>query len=297
MNKSFILIIISIAQLLSSCQENSGNINNERNEWKLNGAIKSILEIDYSKTGKYKAWLLFNPAGFIQEQTTYNPDGTLIRRWSYTYNSLNQKLTRHCYVLKDSLSGILHYTYNQNGKITKEKLVTPAGLPISDVEYQYDKNQNVVEKRFIDAHGKIIVQVKSNFESNKLIEELQLDSMAHQIGKIRYSYNKDGLNIEMTSYSPQDKMVKRTRYSYLANRQVGQTSLYNEHDELSSKIIYKYDNQGNMILKQTLNQPGEITEKRTFNYKYDNRHNWIFRYEYLNDRVEDILSRKLEYYK
>ena len=297
MNKSFILIIISIAQLLSSCQENSGNINNERNEWKLNGAIKSILEIDYSKTGKYKAWLLFNPAGFIQEQTTYNPDGTLIRRWSYTYNSLNQKLTRQCYVLKDSLSGILHYTYNQNGKITKEKLVTPAGLPISDVEYQYDKNQNVVEKRFIDAHGKIIVQVKSNFESNKLIEELQLDSMAHQIGKIRYSYNKDGLNIEMTSYSPQDKMVKRTRYSYLANRQVGQTSLYNEHDELSSKIIYKYDNQGNMILKQTLNQPGEITEKRTFNYKYDNRHNWIFRYEYLNDRVEDILSRKLEYYK
>ena len=297
MNKSFILIIISIAQLLSSCQENFGNINNERNEWKLNGAIKSILEIDYSKTGKYKAWLLFNPAGFIQEQTTYNPDGTLIRRWSYTYNSLNQKLTRQCYVLKDSLSGILHYTYNQNGKITKEKLVTPAGLPISDVEYQYDKNQNVVEKRFIDAHGKIIVQVKSNFESNKLIEELQLDSMAHQIGKIRYSYNKDGLNIEMTSYSPQDKMVKRTRYSYLANRQVGQTSLYNEHDELSSKIIYKYDNQGNMILKQTLNQPGEITEKRTFNYKYDNRHNWIFRYEYLNDRVEDILSRKLEYYK
>ena len=297
MNKSFILIIISIAQLLSSCQENSGNINNERNEWKLNGAIKSILEIDYSKTGKYKAWLLFNPAGFIQEQTTYNPDGSLIRKWNYAYNSVNQKLTRHCYVLKDSLSGILHYIYNQNGKITDEKLVTPAGFPVSDVEYQYDKNQNVVEKRFIDAHGKIIVQVKSNFESNKLIEELQLDSMAHQIGKIRYSYNKDGLNIEMTSYSPQDKMVKRTRYSYLANRQVGQTSLYNEHDELSSKIIYKYDNQGNMILKQTLNQPGEITEKRTFNYKYDNRHNWIFRYEYLNDRVEDILSRKLEYYK
>ena len=297
MNNSFILIIISLAQLFGTCRENSVDLTHERNQWKLQGAIKSVSETDYSKNGKYKAWLLFNPAGFIQEQTTYNPDGSLIRKWNYAYNSVNQKLTRHCYVLKDSLSGILHYIYNQNGKITDEKLVTPAGFPVSDVEYQYDKNQNLVEKRFIDAHGKIIVKVKNNFESNKLIEELQLDSIGHQIAKNRYSYNKDGLTIEMTSYSPQDNVVKRTRYSYLANRQVGQTSLYDEHNELSFKIVYEYDNQKNMILKQTLNRSGEITEKRIFNYKYDNQHNWIFRYEYLNDRVEDIISRKLEYYK
>jgi len=296
MNKS-ILIIIALELLFSSCRENSGNITNERNEWKLLGAVKSLSEIDYSKNGKYKALLLFNPAGYIEEQNTYNPDGSLIRRWCYTYNSLNQKLTRHCFVLNDSLSGILYYTYNQNGKITDEKLVTPTGLPISDVEYQYDKNQNVIEKRFIDAKGKIIVKVKSKFESNKLIEELQLDSIAQQKVKNRYSYNTDGLKIEMKSYSPQDNVVKRTRYSYLANRQVGQTNLYNEHNELSSEIVYKYDNQGNITLKQTFGLLGEITEKRTFNYKYDNQKNWIFRYEYLNDQVEDIISRKLEYYK
>ena len=297
MNKSFILIIVAFAQLICSCQENSRDVTNERNVWKLNGSVKSISETDYSKNGKYKAWLLFNPAGFILEQTTYNPDGSLIRKWNYTYNPLNQKLTRRCYVLKDSLSGILHYTYNQNGKIADEKLISPAGFPISDVEYQYDKNRNVSEKRFRDATGKIIVTVKNEFEENKLVEEIQLDSIAPHIRKNRYLYNKEGLNIEMTTYSPEDNLLKRIRYSYLTNRQVGQTSLYNEHNELSSKIVYKYDSQGNMTLKQTFDMLGEITEKRTFNYKYDNQHNWIFRYEYLNDQVEDIISRKLEYYK
>jgi len=297
MNKSFILIIVAFAQLICSCQENSSDVTNERNVWKLNGSVKSISETDYSKNGKYKARLLFNPAGFIQEQTTYNPDGSLIRKWKYTYNPQNQKLTRNCYVLKDSLSGILHYTYNQNGKITDEKLVTPAGFPISYVEYQYDKNQNEIEKRFRDAKGKIIVMVRNKFADHKLIEEIQLDSMAHQIGKNRYCYNKDGLNIEMTTFSPQDSVVKSTRYTYLSNRQVGQTSLFNEHNDLSSKIDYKYDDQGNLTLKQTFNLPGELTEKRTYSYKYDDQHNWIFRYEYLNDQVEDIISRKLEYYK
>ena len=297
MRKFVTLVIVALVLLVCSCQQNSGNVNNERNEWKLRGAVKTLSEIDYSKNGKYKAWLLFNPTGFIQEQTTYNPDGSLIRKWIYTNNQLNQKLTRHCYVLKDSLSGILHYAYNQHGKITHEKLVTPAGLPVSDVEYQYDKDMNMIEKRFSDAKGKIVVRVKNKFDNNKLIEELQLDSIGQQKGKNRYSYNSNGLNIEMTSFSLQDNVIKSTRYIYLENKQVGQATLYNQHGEINSKIVYKYDNQGNVTIKQTYNLQGELTEKRTYTYKYDDQHNWIFRYEYLNDHVEDIISRKLEYYK
>ena len=298
MSRFHILIILIIAQLASSCIKNKSTVRNEWNEWKLKGAVKSLSETDYSKNGKYRAWLLFNSDGFIQEQTTFNPDGSLIRKWKYTYNSQNQKLTRYCYVLKDSLSQILHYTYNQSNKITDEKLLSPVGALISDIEHLYDKNLNEIEKRFTDAQGKRVAMVKNKFDiENNIIEEVQFDSIAHQNGKNRFFYNDQGLKVEIVSLSLQDSLIKKSIYSYCPDRQVSETNSYNAQNKLISKTIYKYDKHGNMTLKQTFNILGETTEKLTFNYKYDNTDNWTYRYEYLNDQVEDIISRKLEYYK
>lgn len=298
MNKFYILIFFIVAQIACSCHKNKGDIGSDLNEWKLQGNVKSISEIDYSNTGKYSAYLLFNSHGFIQEQTTFNTDGSLIRKWKYEYNTRNQKLIRSCYILNDSLSGVLHYNYNEADKITQEKLLTPAGLLLSNIEHQYDINQNNIEIRFSNDKAKIQGAVLYKYDkSNKLMEELHLDTVTHQNWKQRFTYNKDGLNVEVLYLSLEDSLIKKSTYSYLPNNQVGEACSLNAQNELISKTTYKYDTQENVTLKLICNSSEKTTKKHIFKYTYDKHKNWTFRYEYINDQIDDIISRKLEYYE
>jgi hypothetical protein len=141
MNSAYIGFII-VAQIAVSCNKSNVQVNNELKDWRLKDTVKSVSETNYSNTGKYTTFLLFRPTGFIQEQSAFNPDGSLIRRWIFEYNSLDQKLTRSCYVLNDSLSGILHYSYNKHDNIVKEELKNPRGELISDTEFDYSVTQN-----------------------------------------------------------------------------------------------------------------------------------------------------------
>ena len=52
-----------------------------------------------------------------------------------------------------------------------------------------------------------------------------------------------------------------------------------------------------MTLKQSFTPLGEMEAKLSFTYTYDKNNNWTMRYEYLNDKVDDVISRKFEYYK
>jgi len=297
MNKSSFLLFIIAVHLFCSCQKNKVEMHNEWNEWKIKGAVKSITEIDYSKTGKYKAYLLFNANGFIKEQSTYNTDSSLIRKWKYEYNTQNQKLTRSCIVLKDSLSGILHYKYNEADKITEEKLLNPTGAKISNIEHRYDEKQNVIEKRYSDDNGKIIVTVIYKYDiANRLVEEIHSDTVMNQNWKQRYSWNKEGLNSELLYLTLNDSLIKRSTYTYQSNKLMSEAISYSANSELISKTNFEYDLNDNITIQLNYSEPAKTTEKHTFRYTYDQYKNWTFRYEYINDQLIDIISRELKYY-
>ena len=298
MNSAYITGFIIVAQIASSCNKNNVVVNNELKEWRLLGAVKTVSEIDYSNAGKYTTYLLFKPNGFIQEQSTFNPDGSLIRKWKYEYNAQNQKLTRSCYVLNDSLSVILHYSYNENDKIVEEKLLNPQGGLISNTEYEYDVNQNEIERRFIDENAKIQGRIFYRYDDKKkVIEELHFDSVIRQNWKQKKIYNPEGLNVEILYLSLNDSLIKKSTYTYLSNKQVGEACFYNGKNELISKTTYQYDKQLNTTGKLMFYVLDKKIEKHLFVYDYDKHKNWTSRKEYINNEIDDIITRKLEYYK
>jgi hypothetical protein len=298
MCNAYISGFIIIAQIAVSCDKNSAVVNNELKEWRLLGAVKTVSEIDYSNTGKYTTYLRFNPNGLIQEQSSFNPDGSLIRKWKYEYNGRNQKLARYCYVLNDSLSGILHYSYNENDKIVEEKLLNPQGGLISKTEYEYDVNQNEIERRFIDENTKIQGRILYKYDDKKnVIEELHFDSAIHQNWKQKNIYNPEGLNVEILYLSLNDSLLKKSTYTYLSGKQVGEACFYDGKSELISKTTYLYDKQLNTTYKLLFYLLDKKTEKHLFVYKYDRHKNWTSRMEYINNEIDDIITRKLEYYK
>jgi hypothetical protein len=297
-NSAYLFIFLIIAQIATSCNKNNQVVNNELKEWKLSGAVKAVSEIDYSNTGKYTTYLRFRPNGFIQEQSSFNPDGSLIRKWEFEYNGRNQKLARYCYVLNDSLSGIMHYSYNENNKIVEEKLLNPKGGLISKIEYEYDVNQNETERKFINENTELQGRILFRYDDQKnIIEELHFDSVMHQNWKQRNTYNTQGLMTEILHLSLNDSLLNKSTYTYLSDKQVGEVCFYNGNNELISKTTYQYDKQLNTTYKLLFYVLDKKEEKHSFVYKYDRHKNWISRMEYINDEIDDIITRKLEYYK
>jgi hypothetical protein len=298
MNNAYVAGFIIMAQIAVSCNKSNVFVNNEMKEWRLQGSVKSVSETDYSNTGKYTTFLLFRPNGFIQEQSAFNPDGSLIRRWIFEYNSRNLKLTRSCYVLKDSLSGILHYSYNKHDKISEEKLLNPQGELISDTEYEYDVTQNEIERRFLNENTKIQGRIIFRYDDKKnVIEEIHIDSVLRQRWKQENKYNRKGLNVEILYLSLKDSLIKKSTYTYLSNKQVGEACFYSGKNELISKTTYQYDKYLNTTGKIIFYVPDKKIEKHLFVYEYDENNNWTSRKEYINNEIDDIITRKLEYYK
>jgi hypothetical protein len=297
MNRIHFIGLILVSIISFSCNKKDIAVHNELKEWKLKGKVRSISEINYSGTGKYTTYLQFNPNGFIQEQSSFNPDGSLIRRWKFEYNDRNLKLKRSCYVLNDSLSEILYFFYNENDKITEEKLINPQGGLISDIEHKYDIAQNEIERRFKDENGKIQNRILYKYDDNKkVIEELDSNFVLHQYWELKNIYNLEGLNVEILYLSLNDSLLKRSTYTYL-NKHVDEACFYNNKNELISKTTYKYDSQLNVTSKLTYYPFDKKTEKRTFEYEYDKNKNWTSLKEYINNEPGDIIIRKLEYYK
>jgi hypothetical protein len=298
MNRACIFGLILIAQIVASCNKNNVTVNNDLKKWRLQGAVKSISETEYSNAGKYTTYLLFNSHGFIQEQSAFNPDGSLIQKWVYEYNGRNQKITRSCYVVKDSLSEIMHYSYNENDKITEETLLNPQGGLISKIEYEYDVKQNEIERRFIDKNAKIQGRILYKYDDkNHIIEELNTNDLLHQYWKQKYLYNLEGLNVEIIYLSLNDSLLKRSTYSYLPDKEVDEACYYNGDKELITKTTYKYDSQLNITVKLIYYPSDMKTVKHAFEYEYDKNKNWTSMKEYKDNEPNDIITRKLEYYK
>jgi hypothetical protein len=298
MNSAYISGFILMTQIVASCNKGNNVINNELKEWRLLESVKKVTETDYSNTGKYTTILLFKPNGFIQEQSAFNPDGSLIRRWKYEYNPRNQKLTRSCYVLKDSLSGILHYLYNADDKIVEEKLLDPQGRLSSDTEYEYDVNQKEIERRFKNENAEIQERILFRYDNKKnIIEETHIDSVLRQYWKLKNKYNREGLKMEILYTSLNDSLIKKSTYTYLSNQQVDEAYFYNGKNELISKNTYQYDKQLNTTIKLIYYVADKKIEKHLFVYEYDKHKNWTSRKEFINGEIDDIIIRKLEYYK
>lgn len=298
MKHKYTLGLIFVTLLAAACKNNSeGPPDNDLKLYKLQGPVKTISETDYSNTGKYTTYLSFNTNGFIQEQSSFNPDGSLIRKWRYEYNNQNLKITRFTYILNDSLSEILHYSYNLNDRLDYEKLLNSKDELISIVKHEYDAKQNESAKRFLDGKSKIQGGILYTYDDKKnVVEEVHFDSVFHQNFKQIKSYTHEGFVNEIKYLSMKDSLLRRVTNSYLPNNQLGETCSYYGQNELVSKTTFEYDENLNITSKLIWSPIDKTSVKHTFQYRYDKYKNWTSRNEFVNNEPVDMITRKLDYY-
>ncbi|MGE5393123.1 MAG: hypothetical protein ACM3P1_00190 [Candidatus Saccharibacteria bacterium] len=282
--------------MLLSCKKEQGLVNDYQ-QYNLKGKIKSISEINYSVNGKYRTVILFNEQGFITEQASYNPDGSLIRKWVNQYNQDHLKLSRSCYVNHDSLSYILRYYYNRQGKLILTKLFDSKDYLVSQYATEYDHSLNVVKETSLGEDAVYQHRIVHTYnDQNKIKEDLFVDSVRNHAWKQLYHYN-DHLQVEdIIIQSPDDNMISKTRYTYLKNNKVDKVYHYNAKMELLSITDYDYDSMDNIVEILELS-PDNITQgSKTYQYNYDQKGNWTFLSETENHKNGNIITRKIEYY-
>ncbi|HET6560194.1 MAG TPA: hypothetical protein VFG54_22895 [Prolixibacteraceae bacterium] len=296
--RSSLLLPILILAMLWACQNpQKGNIKSDLELRNLRGNVKTITEINYTVSGKYQTTILFNENGFITEQATYNPDGSLIRKWVNEYDDQNRQLSRHCYVLDDSLSYILHYLYNGHGKLAFTHLHAPDGTLITKYATQYDDRQNVIKETALaeDATFKYLV-LHTYDNQNKVAEEIYIDSVRNNTYKQIYGYNSESLINEISLKSPDDSLIKKTKYTYMADKKLDKAFNYNARGELISVKSYTYDKLSNVVEIMELFSKDKTHSIHTFQYSYDHQGNWTFLSESVNHEPGKILTRDIGYY-
>jgi nuclear transport factor 2 (NTF2) superfamily protein len=297
-NRAAFFLFVIILFTFGSCSDKSSNsLKNDREISKLKGNVKSVSEINYSGAGKCLTNILFNRNGYITQQESFNPDGSLIRRWVYTYDPINHPVTRKCWVQKDSLSYTMYYYYNANNKLTSTKLIKSNGILGTLDSIRYDTKLNTLFEQNFGENNLLGNSLFKKFnDRNEVIEELYTEYIVHSQGKFTYKYNSKHLQEEVSSWTNKETLVSRIHTTYFEDNNIKKTESYNSANVLVSTVNYNYDKEGNLIKILELFPDNKIKNISTYNYQYDKEGNWTSFFGYVNNKLEIIMTRKLEYY-
>lgn len=267
-----------ISLSLINCKDTK--IKNDLIEKKINGEVKTITETAYSvveKFGKvlkdtlyYKSVANFNEFGNTVERTSFNFDGEENYREVYKYNENNV---------------------------------------VNEVKYYFSKIYNSKQTFEYDKKGNLILQ--NSFEGPK--EQFTY----------RYVFENDEKNNlkKMSSYSSDGKLLSYRLYNNDLHPNTKIINSYNSNSILETIMINRFDRNENIIDIEELDKDSilfdrtnmeydknnNIVEYKSFssfyesltkyNYKYDKNKNWIEKIELKNNKAENIIERKIEYYK
>ena len=141
--------------------------------------------------------------------------------------------------------------------------------------------------------GKVKEIIETTFYAKEAFDEPQKGDLRQK--KI-IKYDEDGNITELTAYLADWEIDFKFKHQYDEDgNMTEETSCYAD-GELDSKTKYQYDEDGNMIGKS---YAGWLfnDDDRTYQYEYDKLKNWIVRTEYIDDILEFIIEREIEYYE
>lgn len=117
-------------------------------------------------------------------------------------------------------------------------------------ECQYDEADNIAKLTSFDLNDSILDSLSYKYDENgNVIEESWITSTNTLFGgylgtTFKYAYDQNGYQIKRDRYDPEGLLVGKQDYSYENGNQVENT-YYNISGDMSHKMIFKYDDQGN----------------------------------------------------
>jgi hypothetical protein len=268
-------------------EKKKGQINRVGDE--LIGNVKSVTWYSYWGTIK---------SGFPVKDS-------LKRKWINEYDIKGNKPKETNYNLDGSISSVNTYTFDERGhNISLTINSSKRGITSYTYDYKLDESGRVVEKKF----------------NTKRKEIYKYDSMGHEVeedtyngdGSIAdsttYSYDTKGNLIEWKLYNLKGILLRHSTKSYDStgncieetdiedNWNKDYISKYKLNlEDVNHHKKYKYDNHGNKIEMDEIKMDGRI-RIYIYQYEYDKIGNWIKYVFFVDDKIQGIVEREIQYY-
>lgn len=186
------------------------------------------------------------------------------------------------------------YKYDKNGNAVQVAKHTEYELLYTDI-FAFDSKKNKVSEARTDKTGKPLYKILMTYKDSLLTKSVTIDALENQQSVENRSYDSKG-NILNKSY--QDFISKEfTKESYRYDKSGNLTEwvLYVGETKMQS-ISYTHDTHNNLTHIERLDQNGNVQENKKYTYEYDDQGNWIKKNIINNDTPAFVLERKIEYY-
>ena len=251
----------------------------------------------------------FNHYGEKLEEIYFSETGEITTKLIYLYNSKGKLQKKETFDAK-TIKKVTEYLY-KNGKlseiIVKNKngeLLHRTEIISDSLQYEYDENEKIKEIKTERNEGNIVS-----------IKNLKTQEITTQI------FDTQNRLIEETIVNDKQKMKSKKSWTYDI-----QFSGYDEYDikGYQKRIEKIFDEQGNVIAETTKiptfkpeideidwskdysleddvhfnpkNYKLITAETKNYEYKFDEKQNWIQQKKFINNQLKDIRKREITYY-
>lgn len=160
--------------------------------------------------------------------------------------------------------------FDKNGNVVKEEYYRRGDIN-QELSYKYNQNQNKTEYVNYNVEEDE-VRFKQTIDYNsqgEKIRENRFNGSEHRV--IDYQYNSDGKRSKIIKKDRGGNLVQRRLFSYDGN--VVNIRVLDGSGELTSRIVNKYDNNGNLIEHLEFKPNGQRIKK--ISYTFDDKNNKI----------------------
>ena len=274
--------------LFFSCSENKEN---DLDKVNLKGNVKSVFDISFEAVEKFGkitkgAEITYsNHDIYKRERTVYNDKGNKIEKDSH--NNSQGSLTH-----KDT------FEYDDKGNQIEWRSYVSDGSLQSKVTYRYDDKGNIIENRTINSDGNLNDGWTYEYDDkgNHIKSRHYYDSFLNNLDNFTYEHDDKGNVIEFKKYNKDGELNYKQKNRWNDKGNLIEYSKYDKDGKLTFRRTIQHD-KGNIIERKDYDKKNKLKDKTNYEYKFDDKENWIQKIIFKNDKVTHIVERDIDYFK
>jgi len=210
------------------------------------------------------------------------------------------------------------YHVKENGAVAQKGAL----LAEMNIEKTFDAQGNLVKEIFFNERNAETLRYEYTYSKQKVKKyKLHLDPQREKVGITVFNCDGSGNVTKEETYDREGVLLYSAFFVYDdAGRQTESNFL---REDFSAKFISTYDHRGRLLeqeqnivdkgenilnkAKYRYNSHGDcdrilsllnrnFAQKKSFEYKYDKKGNWIGRFEYQDGKPTTIIERQIEYF-